>query len=204
MTTRRDADSSSLPGADGTTRPDVDDHDALESAEPRNDVFERFATRIGDLDSPFYDEERERDVWNEASAVGFQLMLWAVPLIAATSFWLGGATAMPYAIAMLIPWGLAAIMALAYAQRRGVDPGNVEALAGAPLRLWVFVVVSAGLASGMLFAASQLTSDSNIASFTRGAAQGGAVTFVVVTIVTAIVGTRTALRRRRSSNDPTG
>lgn len=33
-------------------------------------VFMPVAAVLGDLDRPFYAEERERDVWNEASAVG--------------------------------------------------------------------------------------------------------------------------------------
>ncbi|MBK5221936.1 MAG: hypothetical protein JJE52_03485 [Acidimicrobiia bacterium] len=43
----------------------------------RDTLFMRTAARIGDLGSPLYDEERRRDVWNEASAVGFQIMLWS-------------------------------------------------------------------------------------------------------------------------------
>ncbi len=35
----------------------------------------RSAELIGDLGNPFYAEERQRDVWNEASAVGLQLLL---------------------------------------------------------------------------------------------------------------------------------
>lgn len=41
------------------------DHD------PRRSWFVRAAAVVGDLDSPFSAEERDRDVWNEASAVGF-------------------------------------------------------------------------------------------------------------------------------------
>ena len=57
--------------------------------------FLRTAERIGDLGSPFYREERQRDVWNEASAVGFQVLLWLLPLAAVASVWMGGAGAVP-------------------------------------------------------------------------------------------------------------
>lgn len=45
---------------------------------PDDGFFDRVTARIGDLDDPFYAEERDRDVWNEASAVGFQLLLWVL------------------------------------------------------------------------------------------------------------------------------
>ncbi len=38
--------------------------------------FVRAATVIGDLSNPFYREERQRDVWNEAAAVALQVILW--------------------------------------------------------------------------------------------------------------------------------
>ncbi len=33
---------------------------------------------VGDLDDDFYKDERQRDVWNEASAVGLQSVFWAI------------------------------------------------------------------------------------------------------------------------------
>ena len=35
----------------------------------------RAAAVIGDLSNPFHREERQRDAWNEASAVGLQVLL---------------------------------------------------------------------------------------------------------------------------------
>jgi hypothetical protein len=37
--------------------------------------FVRVAAVIGDLSNPFYGEERQRDVWNEASAVALQVLI---------------------------------------------------------------------------------------------------------------------------------
>ena len=42
----------------------------------RHDPFVRAARFVGDLGNPFYEEERQRDVWNEACAFGLQLLLW--------------------------------------------------------------------------------------------------------------------------------
>jgi predicted acylesterase/phospholipase RssA len=73
---------------------------------------------VGDLDNPFYAEERQRDVWNEACAVGLQLGL---ALAAATGMvWIGGAPALPYAVTLVSVEGVVAVVTLAYAQRLGV------------------------------------------------------------------------------------
>ena len=45
--------------------------------------FLRWARVVADFGSPFYREERQRDVWNEASALGFQAGVW-LTLLAAT------------------------------------------------------------------------------------------------------------------------
>ena len=166
--------------------------------EPGSDAFERFATAVGDLDSPFYDEERDRDVWNEASAVGFQLMLWGLPLVSAVCLWVGGAAALPYAAAMLVPWAVAAATTLIFARRRAVDPGNAEALAGSPVRMWLFALVLAALTSGFVRAAAQLETSGNLESFLRGATQGGAGALAVVAVASAVVAVRE--RRRRQAH----
>ncbi len=58
---------------------------------------------IGDLDHPFYDDERQRFVWYEAATIGFQLM--AIGHFAAVGIVLliGGSSALPYALAILAP-----------------------------------------------------------------------------------------------------
>jgi hypothetical protein len=133
--------------------------------------FERFATRVGDLDSPFYDEERERDVWNEASAVAFQLLVWASPLVAAAVLWIGGAGVLAPVALMLIPWAAAAGMALAYAQRHRVDPANDRALSAG--RLWAWAGVMVVLGGGVLRAG--LEPVSVMERFGRGVVEGAGV-----------------------------
>lgn len=63
---------------------------------------------MADLGSPFYREERQRDVWNEASAVGHQLVLWLGMVTAAAMVWIGGATALPYAVTLYAVIGVSA------------------------------------------------------------------------------------------------
>lgn len=162
------------------------------------DRFERFAAAVGDLDSPFYDEERDRDVWNEASAVGFQLMVWGIPIVGAVSLWVARTPALPYATVLLVPWVAASIVTVVYAQRRAVDPGNLEALARIPVRLALFAVVLAGLGGGFLWAAPGVGADSDLDSFQRGAAQGGGAGLVAVTLVATVLAIRAGQRQRRA------
>ena len=50
--------------------------------------FVQAAAVIGDLSNPFYREERQRDVWNEASAVAFQVLIWLHLLAATAVVWI--------------------------------------------------------------------------------------------------------------------
>jgi hypothetical protein len=53
----------------------------------RDGWFVRAAGMVGDLGSPYYREERQRDVWNEAAAVGLQVVLWLGLGAAAAMVW---------------------------------------------------------------------------------------------------------------------
>jgi len=82
--------------------------------------FVRAAAVIGDLSNPFYGEERQRDVWNEASAVALQVMIW-LHLIAATAVvWIVGAAAMPYVCGLLGLMGVSGWVAILYSWSLGV------------------------------------------------------------------------------------
>jgi hypothetical protein len=83
--------------------------------------FLRAAAFVGDLTSPFYDEERQRDVWNEASAVGLQFLFWSGLVAATAMVWIGGGPAVPYALILFLLVGLAALVTLEYARRHGVE-----------------------------------------------------------------------------------
>ena len=69
--------------------------------------FVRAAAVIGDLSNPFYAEERQRDVWNEASAVALQVLLFLNLLGATAAVWIVGADALPYVYALLAMIGIA-------------------------------------------------------------------------------------------------
>ena len=64
-------------------------------------LFTRFYRWVGNLDHPFYEEERQRHVWYEASAIGFQAMLVGVLAISAGTVWIGGQEAIKYTVGFL-------------------------------------------------------------------------------------------------------
>ncbi len=90
--------------------------------------FLRAAGAIGDLGNPFYREERQRDVWNEASAVGFQATL-MLSLAAATAMvWIGGASGLPHAAALFGVVGVASWLTMLYAWALGVTIDDADLL----------------------------------------------------------------------------
>jgi hypothetical protein len=113
----------------------------------RDDAFMRAAARIGDFGNPFYDEERRRDVWNEASAVGLQLCLWLGLASATVALWVVGGDALPYVFTLLGVVGLAGIVTIGYAERLGVEfePQHIARARMAPY-LVLMTVLMAGFA----------------------------------------------------------
>ncbi|MDJ0395972.1 DUF2029 domain-containing protein [Rhodococcus sp. G-MC3] len=76
---------------------------------------------VGDLDDEFYDDERQRDVWNEASAIGFQLFLWTALIAAAVLPWVGGRTGAFVALGLLIALSAITTLTTGYSWARGVN-----------------------------------------------------------------------------------
>lgn len=107
----------------------------------------RSAAYIGDLGSPFYREERQRDVWNEACAVGVQLMIWLGLAAAAAMIWIGGRPALPYMMLVLVLVGVVSGVTIGYAARLGVaaDDGSQRSLARLVPYLGVVVVIVLGV-----------------------------------------------------------
>lgn len=154
---------------------------------PRDGWFMRLAGAIGDLGHPFYDEERQRDVWNEASAVGFQLMLFLGMAAATAMVWLGGETSLPYAVTLLCLVGFSSIVTIVYTHRLGVRPGtSIRVLR---LRLVPYAVLIALFVVGVRRAAPE---DGPAAGFAAGMAQGA-----VVAVVVLVVAGWVARRRQR-------
>jgi hypothetical protein len=104
----------------------------------RHGWFVRAAATIGDLGSPFYREERRRDVWNEASAVGFQATLLLALTTATGMVWFGRAPALPYAFTVLGVVGVASWMTVLYAGALGVTIDDAHLLR---LRLVPYLVL---------------------------------------------------------------
>jgi hypothetical protein len=150
--------------------------------------FVRAAGVVGDLGSPFYREERQRDVWNEASAVGLQTVL-LLGLAAATGMvWLGGAPGLPYAATILVVVGVASWMTLLYASALGVtidDPAGLLRLRLVPyaVLLVLFLVGAARVAPE--------------GGFLGGFVQGGVVGAAAAALVLLWSGLRARRRQRR-------
>ncbi|MDV8008020.1 hypothetical protein [Rhodococcus sp. IEGM 1318] len=76
---------------------------------------------VGDLDDDFYKDERQRDVWNEASAVGFQFAYWIALIAAAILPWVAGRTGAWISLGLVIGWFICSMVVLRYAQAHDVD-----------------------------------------------------------------------------------
>ncbi|NMM84529.1 hypothetical protein B2J88_09150 [Rhodococcus sp. SRB_17] len=76
---------------------------------------------VGDLDDDFYQDEHQRDVWNEASAVGLQGVFWAVFVSSAILPWVAGQTGAWISLALLITALFGSVLTIVYAIGRDVD-----------------------------------------------------------------------------------
>ncbi len=76
---------------------------------------------IGDFDDEFYDDERQRDVWNEAAAVGMQMFIWASLIAGAILPWIAGVAGSWTALGIVLIFLVVSNSVLAYARSRGVD-----------------------------------------------------------------------------------
>lgn len=139
----------------------------------RDSLFMRTAARIGDLSSPFYDEERQRDVWNEASAVGFQLQLWLGMIVATAAVWLVGEPAAPYALALLVITSTSSIVAVTYSSRLGVDADEQPHVSLA--RLVPYMALFALFVLGLVRAGAPYERDGGWESLRYGFAQGAVI-----------------------------
>lgn len=140
--------------------------------------FVRAARFVGDFGNPFYEEERHRDVWNEASAFGFQLALVTALLFSSVCIWLVGRPALLYVQIGLGLIGAISWATILYAQRLGVDvlqPQRLNRTRMVPVAA-LFVVLVAGLVR----AASSTSSWSW--STAAGAATGAAVAAGAITL----------------------
>jgi hypothetical protein len=167
---------------------DTRDEDA-QDGRGREDWFLRAAARVGDLTSPFYREERQRDVWNEASAVGLQLTLWLGLAAATAMVWIGGEESLPYAVTVVGLVGAVSWVVVGYAHRLGVQ---VEVPArSVAARLLPCLLLFAAFGAGVVRAAPR---EGFSGSFARGAAVGA-----TAAVVALLVLAQRAHRRRTAS-----
>lgn len=125
---------------------------------------------IGDLDHPFYDDERQRFVWYEASAIGFQLLILLMFGLGGIALLVAGVAALPIVLAMVVPVATAGSVVRWYSERhhapfwpsgadlrrkRGAIGIALLALYGAGIiRLWIDlgdsdIAIARGLRIGM-------------------------------------------------------
>lgn len=112
-----------------------------------SDPLLRAARFVGDFGNPFYDEERQRDVWNEASAFGLQLVLWLGLLLATGAVWLVGAASVPYVLAGIALLGIVSAATVGYALRLGIQVGGSRVLRW---RMLPYLLLLAALAVGLI------------------------------------------------------
>ncbi|MEU5842734.1 DUF2029 domain-containing protein [Rhodococcus sp. NPDC047139] len=153
-------------------------------------AFLKAARFIGDLDDDFYRDERQRDVWNEASAVGFQVFSWAALLGAGILPWVAGRPGAWTALGILVVWFLASMTTTIYARLQDVDVYETSTLRR-PRALAAFALYLAGIAGIFVYLRfGGETFDNDPATW------AGRITGAVVGL--AIVGGLFALYRRRT------
>jgi hypothetical protein len=130
-------------------------------------VFDKAAKVVGDLDSPFYAEERQRDVWNEASAVAFQLLLWGGLVLACAMAWFAPLSARPWTFAWMMLLGVGGLAATLYANRHGVK-GN-EGVTMLRPRVFLGAALGVGIFLGLTLRGETELDPSTIAGAVVGA-----------------------------------
>lgn len=142
----------------------------------------RATNAIADLDSPFYAEERQREVWNEASAVGFQTMIWGGVGLACAMAWIGGRPQIGWAGGLLAVIGVASWLSLLHANRLGVT-GREDTRVNQP-RTYLFGVVYLATLVGMLVRWDADFSPSSVeASTILGGLAGAGVALAAVALL---------------------
>ncbi|MCJ0891240.1 hypothetical protein [Rhodococcus sp. ARC_M5] len=91
-------------------------------------AFVRAARFVGDLDDDFYADELQRDIWNEASAVGFQSLLWIGLISGAILPYAAGVTGAWIAIGIIVALIVVAYVVIGFARARGIDMYTVQKL----------------------------------------------------------------------------
>lgn len=180
-----------------TTGPNIPGPNVRAAEQPR---FDRSLRWIGDLDHPFYSDERNRFVWYEASAIGFQLVLIGSFLTVGLSLWVGGSAALPYCFAMMAPQLLALAAFQLFLKRHSaeyVPVMNDFKRRRGQVALAAYAFMISGLARALL----DLNTGDPDSRFARFA--DGAFTGFLVGIPFAIIGFFLVMRRKAEAAERT-
>jgi len=156
---------------------------AMTKSEDARGSGERALRWIGDLDHPFYSDERNRYVWYEASAIAFQFLFLSIYFVAGTMLLVVGSPALPYAAAMFIPAIITAVIFQSYLKANLAEywptskdlkrsRGQIAALSG--------VVLLAGLIRASIDASSTTAGESFFGGSTWGVIAGAVAGLGVV------------------------
>lgn len=143
---------------------------------------------IGELDHPFYDDERQRFIWYEASTIAFQVFVFANIGLAGAMLWIGGAEAVPYALAVFLVQTIGVSLAVWYATSNYAEyvPKPGEVMSGRNMLYFAFVIFAGG---GFVRALLDFEGGGDGApdSFFGGAAQGAIFGIIAVPFIVGFV-----------------
>ena len=155
---------------------------------------ERALRWIGDLDHPFYEDERNRFIWYEASAIAFQMFLLANLAIGGLMLWIGGSDALPYALAVLVVNAIVAMTGIQYAKQRYAEytPKKTDFIRSRGVfSMFLALVVATGLVRALVFDGSAETNTSDSVTVSVGFSDvAGFVVGLAIPLVIVLVLTR--------------
>ena len=155
-------------------------------------AFVKAARFVGDLDDEFYADELQRDIWNEASAVGFQSMLWIGLIVGAILPFAAGVTGAWVALGIYVVLTVVAFVVLGYARARGIDMYTAQELRRVRMGLAAVLLVVSGVGAMIRLLAHYGGGD--LGNLWIGVAIGGALGFAA-----AVVGVKLHQRRQREA-----
>ena len=156
-------------------------------------LIEQTLRWVGELDHPFYNDERQRFVWYEASTIGFQLLFLVNLVTLGIVAWVGGGPSLPYVYPLLAVQYVVAFVVIRYAEKKNAEYSpNASDLLTRRNRLYFAVLAFIGL--GLIRAQIDAgTPDGS--GFTAGFQQGAAWGLATAPLLIA-VGAAIALRRK--------
>lgn len=140
---------------------------------------------IGDLDHPFYSDERNRYVWYEASAIAFQMLFLGSYFMAGLVLFVAGGSAIPYVLAMFVPAMAAVVVFQGYLKRHSAEywPGKNDLVRR---RGQVAIFAGVFLIIGLIRASIDLQDGEGAIGSLTGGATRGLITGLLVGPIAAV------------------